>query len=351
MVEGTTEGWRTWSSSHQNYDGPWSEMVYRSGSVMQGLTYRPTGAMVAAPTTSLPEDVGGVRNWDYRYSWLRDSSMTLQALWVAACPDEAGEYFGWMARTAERDASEGFDLQILYGIGGERDLSERELPYLRGWRNSRPVRVGNAAGGQRQIDIYGEVLDAAYRLLPTVDILNPESKRFLVRLADTAAAVWSEPDQGIWEVRGGPRHFVYSKVMCWVAVDRAIAMAERLDAADHVAVWARARKAIRKEVERRGWNVHLGAFTQAFDNDELDASVLMLGITGFVSPSDPRMLSTMRRIATELTDSRGLVLRYRPRDGATDGVSGRRLTRTTWGFWPRKWSPRRVSYWAISRRP
>ncbi len=322
MIEDTTEGWRSWSSSHQNYKGPWSEMVYRSGVVMQGLTYRPTGAMVAAPTTSLPEEVGGVRNWDYRYSWLRDSSMTLQALWVADCPDEAGEYFRWMARIAERDAKEGLDLQILYGIGGERDVTERELPHLRGWRDSCPVRVGNGAGGQRQIDIYGEVLDAAHRLLPSVDILSPESTHFLVRLADTAAAVWSEPDQGIWEVRGGPRHFVYSKVMCWVALDRAIAMAERLDAADHVAVWARARKAIRKEVERRGWNVRLGAFTQSFDSDELDASVLMLGITGFVSPSDPRMLSTVRHIAMELTDSRGLVLRYRPRDGATDGVSG-----------------------------
>lgn len=322
VLEDTSDGWRTWSANHQNYEGPWSEMVYHSGVVMQGLTYRPTGAMVAAPTTSLPEEIGGARNWDYRYSWLRDSSMTLQALWVAACPDEAGEYFRWMAGTAQRDEREGLDLQILYGIGGERDLPEEELSHLRGWRDSRPVRIGNGAVGQRQIDIYGEVLDAAYRLLPTVDILDSETSRFLVSLADTAAAVWTQPDQGIWEVRGGPRHFVYSKVMCWVALDRAVAMAERLDAVDRVADWARARAAIRKEVERRGWNPRLAAFTQSFDEEELDASVLMLGITGFVSPSDPRMLSTMRRISTDLTDGRGLVLRYKPRGGAADGVEG-----------------------------
>lgn len=322
MIEDAAEGWRTWSSSHQNYDGPWSDMVYRSGSVMQGLTYRPTGAMVAAPTTSLPESVGGGRNWDYRYSWLRDSSMTLQALWVAACPDEAGQYFRWMARTAERDAGKGLPLQILYGIGGERDLPETELSHLRGWRDSRPVRVGNAAGGQRQIDIYGEVLDAASRLLPTVDILDAATSRFLVGLADAASTLWSEPDQGIWEVRGGPRHFVYSKMMCWVALDRAIAMADRLDAMDRVAPWARARRAIRTAVESRGWNATLGAFTQSFDDDALDASALMLGITGFLSPTDSRMVSTLRRIADELTDDRGLVLRYHPRGGATDGVSG-----------------------------
>jgi len=160
MIEDTTQGWLTWSGHHQNYEGPWSDLVHRSGCVMQGLTYRRTGAMVAAPTTSLPEEIGGVRNWDYRYSWLRDSSMTLRALWVAACPDEAGEYFRWIAETAERDAALGLDLQIVYGVGGERELEERVLEGLRGWRDSGPVRIGNGAGGQLQIDVYGEILDA-----------------------------------------------------------------------------------------------------------------------------------------------------------------------------------------------
>lgn len=321
-IEDTTEGWRSWSALHQNYAGPWSELVYRSGCVMQGLTYRRTGAMVAAPTTSLPEEIGGIRNWDYRFSWLRDSSMTLQALWVAACPDEAGEYFRWIAATTARDAAQKLEPQILYGIGGERELAEQELTHLKGWRDSRPVRIGNGAARQRQIDVYGEVLDAAYRLLPTVEILTPDTTRFLTGLADTAATLWTEPDQGIWEVRGPPKHFLYSKLMCWVAVDRVIAMADRLGALDRVPAWSKTRADIRQAIEQRGWNAAANSFTQYFGGDELDASSLMLLITGFLPPEDPRIKATIRAVETRLLDGRGLVLRYRPLDGAADGLSG-----------------------------
>ena len=194
--------------------------------MLYGLTYFPTGAIVAAPTTSLPETRGGSRNWDYRYSWVRDASFTLQALWVAACPHEANKFFDYIAGTAASQVGRGADLQIMFGIGGEHDLTERELTHLSGWRDSAPVRVGNGAWNQRQLDVYGELLDAAHRLPDQLDRLGPVTRRFLADLADIAAARWQEPDQGIWEIRGEPRHFLYSKLMCWVALDRAIALAD-----------------------------------------------------------------------------------------------------------------------------
>src|SRR5207248_4207183 len=218
----TIAGWRSWSALHQRYDGPWRELVHGSGRLLQGLTYYPTGAIVAAPTTSLPEMVGGMRNWDYRYTWIRDASLTLEALWVAACPDEAHWFFSWMAGAVATQIQRGVDLQIMFGVGGERDLSERSLNHLSGWRASRPVRVGNGAWNQRQLDVYGELLDAAHRLRDQLSELDEVTRTFLVEVADAAAARWQERDQGIWEVRGGPRDFLYSKLMCWVALDRAI---------------------------------------------------------------------------------------------------------------------------------
>ena len=193
--------------------------------MLYALHYYPTGAICAAATTSLPESIGGSRNWDYRYAWVRDASFTLQALWVAACPDEADQFFDYLADAAATQVRRGEDLQIMFGIGGERDLTERELPHLSGWRDSAPVRVGNGAWNQRQIDVYGELLDAVHRLPEQLERLGPDTRRFLADLADTAAARWHEKDQGIWEIRGEPRHFLYSKLMCWVAVDRAIALA------------------------------------------------------------------------------------------------------------------------------
>ena len=328
-LEDTAEAWRTWSALHQGYDGPWRDAVRASGRVLYALTYFPTGAIVAAPTTSLPETAGGSRNWDYRYSWVRDASFTLQALWVAACPDEAGKFFDYISGAAASQARRGADLQIMFGVGGERDLTERELPHLTGWRGSAPIRVGNGAWNQRQLDVYGELLDAASRLPDQLDHLGPATKQFLADLADTAAARWREKDQGIWEVRGEPRDFLYSKLMCWVALDRAIALADRLNAADRVDTWKTTRDEIADAILSKGWNESVGAFTQSFGSQDLDASNLMMPIVGFLAADDPRMKATIDATAERLTDDRGLVYRYLAHDGL-EGEEGTFLLCTFW---------------------
>src|SRR5215471_7253221 len=325
----TMEGWRSWSAIHQTYEGPWRDLVHHSGRVLQALTFAPTGAIVAAPTTSLPETVGGERNWDYRYTWVRDASLTMEALWVAACPDEANKFFTFLADAAASQLHRGLDLQIMFGIGGERDLTERELPHLAGWRDSRPVRVGNGAWNQRQLDVYGELLGAAQRLVDQLGELDPITQRFLAAAADTAAARWKEKDQGIWEIRGEPRDFLYSKLMCWVALDRAIALAPQLGAADRVGGWAAARDEISAAILEHGWNDAAGAYTQAFGSEDLDASNLMLAITGFLSGDDPRMKATIDATAARLTDERGLVYRYLAHDGLA-GEEGTFLLCTFW---------------------
>jgi alpha,alpha-trehalase len=325
----TVEGWRSWSAIHQNYEGPWQELVRHSGRVLQAMTFAPTGAIVAAPTTSLPETVGGGRNWDYRYTWVRDASLTMEALWVAACPDEANKFFAFLANAAGSGLPRDADLQIMFGIGGERDLSERELPHLAGWRGSRPVRVGNGAWLQRQLDVYGELLDAAQRLVDQLGELDPVTRQFLTAAADTAAACWRQQDQGIWEIRGEPRDFLYSKLMCWVAVDRAIAMAGHLGAEGRVADWEAARDEIRAAILTRGWNERTGAFTQAFGSEDLDASNLMLTITGFLAADDPRMKATIDATAQRLTNERGLVYRYLSHDGLR-GEEGTFVLCTFW---------------------
>jgi GH15 family glucan-1,4-alpha-glucosidase len=328
-LDDTLEGWRSWSAIHQNYEGPWRELVHHSGRVLQAMTFAPTGAIVAAPTTSLPETVGGERNWDYRYTWVRDASLTMEALWVAACPDEANKFFAFLANAAASGLERDADLQIMFGIGGERDLSERELPHLAGWRGSRPVRVGNGAWLQRQLDVYGELLSAAQRLVDQLGELDPVTRRFLAGAADTAAARWREKDQGIWEIRGEPRDFLYSKLMCWVAVDCAITLASHLGAEDRVADWGAAPDEIRAAILTRGWNEGAGAFTQAFGSEDLDASSLMLTITGFLAGDDPRMKATIDAIARRLTDERGLVYRYLAHDGLA-GEEGTFLLCTFW---------------------
>jgi GH15 family glucan-1,4-alpha-glucosidase len=328
-LDDTTRAWSTWSALHQAYDGPWHDLVHQSGRVLYGLHYYPTGAICAAPTTSLPESAGGNRNWDYRYAWVRDASFTLQALWVAACPDEADQFFDYLADAAATQVRRGVDLQIMFGIGGERDLTERELPHLAGWRDSAPVRVGNGAWNQRQIDVYGELLDAVHRLPEQLDRLGPTTRHFLADLADAAAARWKEKDQGIWEIRGEPRHFLYSKLMCWVAVDRAIVLANQLDANDRVDHWKRTREEITDAILTQGWSDVAGAFTQSFGSDELDASNLMMAIVGFLPASDPRMRATIDAIAERLTDDHGLVYRYRAHDGL-DGEEGTFLLCTFW---------------------
>jgi GH15 family glucan-1,4-alpha-glucosidase len=328
-LEDTAEAWRTWSALHQGYDGPWNKEVRASGRILYALTYFPTGAIVAAPTTSLPETVGGGRNWDYRYAWVRDASFTLQALWVAACPDEADKFFDYMSGAAASQARRGADLQIMFGVGGERDISERELSHLAGWRRSAPVRVGNGAWNQRQLDVYGELLDAALRLPDQLDRLGSATKQFLADLADTAARRWREKDQGIWEVRGEPRDFLYSKLMCWVAVDRAISLADRLDAVDRVDGWKTAKDEIAEAILSEGWNERAGAFTQSFGSEELDASSLMMPIVGFLPADDARMKATIDATADRLTDDRGLVYRYLAHDGL-EGEEGTFLLCTFW---------------------
>jgi GH15 family glucan-1,4-alpha-glucosidase len=328
----TIAAWESWSGLHQNYEGPWQELVHHSGRVLQGLTFQPSGAIVAAATTSLPESVGGERNWDYRFSWVRDASFTMEALWVAACPDEAVDFFAFMTTAAAASIGPGTPLQIMFGVGGEHDLNERTLPHLSGWRDSRPVRVGNGAWVQQQIDVYGELLGAAHRLADQIAEVDDDTRNFLIALADSAAKRWRETDQGIWEVRGEPRHFLYSKVMCWVALDRAIELAGPLRAQHRVDSWARDRDEIWQTVVREGWSDEAGAFTQYYGSSTLDASNLMMPIVGFLPTDDPRMLATVDAIADRLTDERGLVYRYSTESGV-DGLAGSEGTFLLCTFW------------------
>lgn len=326
----TIAAWRSWSSLHQRYDGPWRELVHLSGRVLQGLTYQPTGAIVAAPTTSLPEAVGGSRNWDYRYTWIRDASLTLEALWVAACPDEAQQFFDFLAGAAVRQLRDEGDLQIMFGVGGERDLSEHELPHLSGWRDSRPVRIGNGAWNQRQLDVYGELLSAVHRLRDQIGAFTPDTASFLADVADTALRRWQEPDHGIWEIRDEPRHFLHSKLMCWVALDRAVELAGSIGAdGDRLSRWQEGRDQIRAAILKQGWSEEAGAFTQTFGGETLDASTLLIPIVGFLPADDPRVRATVEAIAERLSDPHGLVYRYRAADGLK-GEEGPFLLCTFW---------------------
>jgi GH15 family glucan-1,4-alpha-glucosidase len=327
--EDTVQGWTSWSGIHQNYRGPWQELVACSGRILQALSYYPSGAIVAAPTTSLPEVAGGTRNWDYRYSWIRDASMTLQALWVAACPDEAGKFFQFLATAAASQLAAGEELQIMFGIGGERELPERELAHLPGWRASSPVRVGNGAWNQRQLDVYGELLDAAATLPEYLAELAPETRKFLADAADTAAARWRSADHGIWEVRGEPRHYLHSKLMCWVAVDRAISLAGILQSTERIPRWTQARDEIAASIRTEGWSAAAHAYTQAYGSEDLDASALMLAIVGFLPADDPGIIATIEAIEDRLTDSHGLVYRYL----ADDGMAGEEGTFLLCTFW------------------
>jgi GH15 family glucan-1,4-alpha-glucosidase len=331
-IKDTVEAWRSWEAEHDVYQGPHRELVRLSSRVLKGLTYRPTGAIVAAPTTSLPETVGGERNWDYRYSWIRDSSLTIEALYVGACSDEAEEFISFMTSSAGGRASER-SLQIMYGIAGEHDLTERELPHLRGWRDSAPVRVGNGAWGQTQLDVYGELLNSLYLYRDQLGELHPEIQRFVADLADTAARRWRETDAGMWEMRGEPRHHLSSKVLCWVALDRAVALAPQLGEYAELERWTAARDEIRDAVLTRGWSQQREAYAQSFDSDELDAAQLLMPILGFLPATDERMRSTIEAIAADLTED-GLVLRYRSEEGLNaDGLTGEEGTFVICSFW------------------
>lgn len=329
LLARTVEGWQSWARLHGGYDGPYAEQVRLSGRVLQGLTYAPSGAVVAAPTTSLPEEIGGSRNWDYRFAWVRDASLTLQALWVAACPDEAGAFFNFFATAAGGGLDDSSALQILYGVGGERHVPEATLTHLAGFRGSTPVRIGNGAWDQLQLDVYGELLDAALLLADQVGTFDEASRALLVGAADTAARRWREPDEGIWEIRGGRSHFLYSKLMCWLALDRACQLADRIDAEARVDGWRAEAERIREAILTEGWNAEVGAFTQSLGSSELDASALMILIVGFLPADDPRVVSTVEAVAEKLTDERGFVYRYR----STDGIEGGEGTFTICTFW------------------
>jgi GH15 family glucan-1,4-alpha-glucosidase len=328
-LDDTVAAWDSWAEQHQTYDGPWAEQVRFAGVVLQGLTFKPSAAIVAAVTTSLPEARGGERNWDYRYTWIRDASMTLDALWVAACPDEAYEFLAWLVGTASTALHDGGSLQIMYGVGGEHDLTERELPHLDGWSGARPVRVGNGAWNQTQLDVYGELLAAVHRLQDQLGDLDAPTRRFLIDVADAAAARWTEPDHGIWEMRGEPQNFLYSALMCWVALDRAVQLAEPLHATDRVTSWAVTRDKIAHAICTRGYNERLGAFTQTLDGDGLDASALMIPIVGLLPGADPRVRSTIEVLQRELCYDHGLLLRYRDDDGLA-GTEGSFVFCTFW---------------------
>jgi GH15 family glucan-1,4-alpha-glucosidase len=310
-------GWQSWADLHVGYQGLYQEQVRRSALVLQALTFQPNGAVIAAATTSLPESLGGASNWDYRFVWLRDLAFTMRALWIAACPDESKRFFGWILRALGDLAAPQQPVQIVYGIEGERDLTERTLPGLAGFGDSQPVRIGNDAWRQKQLDVLGEVVDAIYLLRDQLDFHSAMEGtagsigQLVVQLANRAATSWQEPDAGMWEARDQERHYLTSKVICWVALDRAIKLAPQLELSEgrELEHWQRVRAEIHVAVLEKGWNEQIHAFTGAFGSDQLDASVLLLPLVEFLPATDPRMAATIRTVARELTTN-GLVRRW-----------------------------------------
>jgi GH15 family glucan-1,4-alpha-glucosidase len=318
--DATIAGWRSWAAKLVGYDGEHRAMLRRSALVLRALNYAPTGAIVAAPTTSLPEEIGGVRNWDYRFTWVRDASFTIGALAASGCGFEAGGFFDFFATATAGSLASGQGLQIMYGIRGERFIPEHELATLAGHRGSTPVRIGNGAWDQTQLDVYGELLDAAYQMSQLGIEIDPMYGSFLADVADRAVLRWNDVDEGIWEVRGGAGHFLYSKVMNWVALDRAVMLADVIGASEErIARWTAHRDQIRAAVLEQGWSEAAGAYTQAFGRDDLDASVLMMPIVGFLPATDARMRATIEAIADRLTDEHGFVYRYLNEDGLPGG--------------------------------
>ncbi|MBW3593895.1 MAG: glycoside hydrolase family 15 protein, partial [Actinobacteria bacterium] len=284
-LEDTEVWWAEWSS-RCTYDGEWTDDVISSLAVLKALTYAPTGGIVAAPTTSLPEFIGGVRNWDYRFCWLRDATFTLYALLIAGYTTEARAWRDWLLRAVAGDPA---DLQIMYGPAGERRLTELEVPWLPGYEGSQPVRVGNAASNQHQLDVYGEVMDALHQARRAGIGPHEDSWALQQRLLDFLESDWHEPDEGIWEVRGPARHFTHSKVMAWVAFDRAVKAVERHELDGDVARWRRLREEVHDEVLREGYDPDLNSFVQYYGSKRLDASLLMISLVGFLPAADPRM--------------------------------------------------------------
>ena len=326
-LEDTHAWWTEWC--HRcTYEGPWRDQVLRSLITLKALTFAPTGGIVAAPTTSLPESIGGVRNWDYRYCWLRDATYTLYALMIGGYTDEAAAWRNWLLRAVAGDPS---TLQIMYGMHGERRLPELELPWLHGYEESRPVRVGNAAANQRQLDVYGEVMDALH--LARRAGLPPDAEAWALQLAlmRHLESAWLEPDEGIWEVRGPRRHFTHSKVMAWVAFDRAVKAVERHGADGPVDRWRQLRTEVHEEVCDKGFDARRNTFTQYYGSEELDASLLMIPLVGFLPAADPRVAGTLTAIERELMWN-GFIRRYVPKEHI-DGLPGGEGAFVACTFW------------------
>ena len=336
LFRDTVAFWRRWVSKC-TYTGRWRGMVERSALTLKLLSFEPTGAIVAAPTCSLPEAIGGERNWDYRYTWVRDAAFTLYGLLRIGFTEEAVRFGDWLKdRWRDIDGNGTGPLQLMYGIDGRAELTEETLDHLEGYRGSRPVRIGNGAYGQLQLDIYGELMDAVYLYNKYVEPIGYDGWTRLRRLVDWLCDNWKREDEGIWEVRGGRRHFVYSKVMSWVALDRSLRLADKRSFPADRARWLKIRDEIYEEVMARGWDPRRRAFVQAFGSDALDASSLLMPLVFFLAPNDPRMLRTVDAIRRPLAAgglaADGLVYRYDPA-AAPDGLSGREGTFNMCSFW------------------
>lgn len=331
----TVQYWRGWLSQCA-YKGRWREMVHRSALALKLLTFEPTGAIVAAPTCSLPEGIGGTRNWDYRYTWIRDSAFTIYAFMRLGFTQEAARYMDFLSRVCLEADSDDSMLQIMYGIDGRRKLTEETLEHLDGYCGSRPVRIGNGAYDQLQLDIYGELLDAIYLFNKYGSPISYETWLTVQRLVDWVCDNWQREDEGVWEIRGGRRHFVYSKLMCWVAVDRGLRLAEKRSFPAERERWVGTRDAIYREIMDKGWSHELQAFTQGYDGGTLDAANLMMPLVFFLSPTDPRLLSTldamMRPPPRGGLLSNGLMYRYHG-ERSPDGLDGEEGTFNMCTFW------------------
>jgi GH15 family glucan-1,4-alpha-glucosidase len=313
----TESFWREWSEACPlDVPAEWMPLIRRSLIVLKALTYEPTGGIVAAPTTSLPEWIGSVRNWDYRYCWLRDATLTLLALLHCNHADEAGQWRRWLIRAIAGDPA---DVQIMYGVAGERRLSEFEVPWLEGYEGSRPVRVGNAASEQLQLDVYGEVLDCLYQARVHGLPMDPNAWQLQLTMLGHLEGAWRQPDDGIWEIRGERRHFVHSKAMAWVAFDRAVRTVESQDVDGPLDRWRAVRDEIFRDVCEHGFDPELNSFTQSYGSKDLDASLLLLPLVGFLPATDPQIRGTIEAVERELLQD-GLVLRYRTREAGVDGL-------------------------------
>ncbi len=331
LLNETVRFWRGWVAQNQ-YHGRWRETVIRSALVLKLLTYLPTGAIVAAPTTSLPEEVGGVRNWDYRYTWVRDAAFSVYALMRLGYTGEAEAFGRFIQERAKEKGAEPGPLNVLYGIDGRHDLPEETLDHLEGYRGSRPVRIGNAAAGHLQLDIYGELMDSIYLYDKYATMIPYELWATIERLLDWVCDNWQQPDQSIWEVRGGRRQFTYSKLQCWVALDRGVRLALKHSFPTESFRWLEERNRIYRTIMQDAWNERDQTFTQFCGTDAVDASALMFPLMLFLSPKDPRMLSTLKRIRGELA-SDALVRRYEQEKAARDGLPGHEGFFTVCSFW------------------